>query len=309
MAALISKPGITNASTLSIPQTWDPTWMRSFINNQLTGADVRNAVGSGGIVVSGTIASPYATIGFGAPVTLPGPVTISAPTSATPALTVNANGSNPAIQLSSGYLYVAGTGIQQIVLDSVGVDYGVIANPSSQVWALGYNASLTNSVAGFTPVLEWTPTPQILGRGPTAGAMVDMTPDTGSFTATGVGFSGTAPTATINWVRMGNIVIMYLGQGNALTGTSNTTGLSFTGVPAELQPSNSGVSENILPSFAIEDNSVTGQLGCAEILSGSSTITFLKASGAFPITFGAANFTASGTKGLTSGWTFIYALK
>src|SRR5271163_3020082 len=75
--ALASKPGLSSTTTLNIPAAWDATWFRNLINNQLKGADVRNAVGSGGIVVSGNISSPYATIGFGAPVTLPGPVTIT----------------------------------------------------------------------------------------------------------------------------------------------------------------------------------------------------------------------------------------
>jgi hypothetical protein len=74
---LASKPGLSSTTTLHIPTTWDPTWFRNFISNQLKGADVRNAEGSGGIKVTGTLASPYATIGFGAPVTLPGPVTIT----------------------------------------------------------------------------------------------------------------------------------------------------------------------------------------------------------------------------------------
>lgn len=64
MAALISKPGITSTSTLAIPKDWDATWFRNFIQNQLKGADVRNAAGTNGITVSGTIASPYATISF-----------------------------------------------------------------------------------------------------------------------------------------------------------------------------------------------------------------------------------------------------
>jgi hypothetical protein len=70
--SLASKPGLTGATALSIPKDWNPTWFRNFINNMLKGADVRNAEGVNGIVVSGTIASPYATIGFGAPVTIPG---------------------------------------------------------------------------------------------------------------------------------------------------------------------------------------------------------------------------------------------
>jgi hypothetical protein len=62
--ALASKPGLTGATALSIPKDWSATWFRNFINNLLKGADVRNAQGANGVVVSGTIASPYATISF-----------------------------------------------------------------------------------------------------------------------------------------------------------------------------------------------------------------------------------------------------
>lgn len=93
MGVLISKPGLTSASTLSIPTTWNPQWFRNLIANQLTGADVRNAVGSGGITVSGNLTSPYATIGFSPPIALPGPVTISSAPSGETTLTVNASNS------------------------------------------------------------------------------------------------------------------------------------------------------------------------------------------------------------------------
>jgi hypothetical protein len=81
---LASKPGITSASTLAIPKEWDATWFRSFINNQLKGGDVRNAVGANGIKVSGNISSPYATISGGT-----APMTIGPPTTAVTTLTVN----------------------------------------------------------------------------------------------------------------------------------------------------------------------------------------------------------------------------
>ena len=76
---LASKPGLSSTTTLNIPKTWDPVWFRNFISNQLKGADVRNSISGNGISVTGTIASPYATISIGGsgPVTLPGPVTIS----------------------------------------------------------------------------------------------------------------------------------------------------------------------------------------------------------------------------------------
>lgn len=59
---LPSKPGIAGAKVLSIPKDWDQAWFRSFVNNLLKGADVRNAQGLNGITVTGNIASPYATI-------------------------------------------------------------------------------------------------------------------------------------------------------------------------------------------------------------------------------------------------------
>jgi hypothetical protein len=59
---LKTKPGINGANMLSIPATWDPNWFRHFVNNSLKGADVRNAVGTNGITITGNISSPYATI-------------------------------------------------------------------------------------------------------------------------------------------------------------------------------------------------------------------------------------------------------
>src|ERR1700677_2994473 len=59
---LPTKPGINGANTLSIPANWDATWFRSFINNTLKGADVRNAIAGPGITITGNVSSPYATI-------------------------------------------------------------------------------------------------------------------------------------------------------------------------------------------------------------------------------------------------------
>jgi hypothetical protein len=94
VAPLISKPGLTSASVLSIPTNWSASWFRSLIASTLIGGDVRNAVGTGGIVVSGNLTSPYATIGFGSPVALPGPVTITY-TGSGSALTISTNSSTP----------------------------------------------------------------------------------------------------------------------------------------------------------------------------------------------------------------------
>jgi hypothetical protein len=86
---LATKPGINGANILNIPKDWDATWFRTLINNSLKGADVRNAVGANGIVVTGNISTPYATISFG-----PGPITLTDPTAGTTTLTVSAPGAN-----------------------------------------------------------------------------------------------------------------------------------------------------------------------------------------------------------------------
>jgi hypothetical protein len=53
-----------------------------------------------------------------------------------------------------GYFFNTNTGINQIVLNAPGADYGVISNPTTQVWSLGYSPSPTTLA---TSVLSWTP--------------------------------------------------------------------------------------------------------------------------------------------------------
>jgi hypothetical protein len=141
--ALATKPGINGANTLSIPKDWDSTWFRKFIANSLKGADVRNAVGSGGIVVSGNIASPYATIGFGAPVTLPGPVTINAPISGTsPALTVHGT--------AGGFAIVAN---DRSTTDDMAGHFD-IASSNGDYPRVGYNLQSTTSVGVYDYIVS-----------------------------------------------------------------------------------------------------------------------------------------------------------
>jgi len=55
----------------------------------------------------------------------------------------------------------------------------------------------------------------------------------GTFTATGTGLT-TSPTGTVNYSRYGNTVVMEI---PAITGTSNATGFTLTGMPATIFPS------------------------------------------------------------------------
>jgi hypothetical protein len=154
MGTLQSKPGLSSTTTLNIPTSWDPTWFRNLISNQLKGADVRNAVGANGITVSGTIASPYATISLGA-----GPIVIPS-TAGQVTLTVNgASGQYAETITPSG---TAGNQRGLLIQGSTSnagdilINVGVSTQPYFEVWGdghfiLGYNGSantLTGSATG-----------------------------------------------------------------------------------------------------------------------------------------------------------------
>ncbi len=230
MGALISKPGLTAAKVLSIPKDWNAAWFRGLVQNMLQGGDVRNAVGANGISVTGNIASPYATIGFAGPMTLPGPVTVNG------TLTVN------------GGVTITGT--------------------------------------------------TITGKGANSGTQVDMAPDSGTFTGTVTGCTA-GVTGTMRWFKIGNLVTIYSPGG--MTGTSNTTAMTMTGLPAVIQPVNAQ-----LVVCSVEDNG--SNVSTAVQVNSSGTLTFYRSvvSGT-AVTYSATGFTNSGTKGLNITQ-FTYAL-
>jgi hypothetical protein len=140
-------------------------------------------------------------------------------------------------------------------------------------------------------------TTSIQGQGPTAAALVDMTPDRGTFTLTGTGFT-VAPTSTATWYRIGNVVLLNVG---ALQGTSNATTLTATGLPAAIQPSLA----QTVPSCDMEDNGAVLPNSSASFAAGSGTSTFN------PTQAASGSWTNSGVKGFrnTGGTTLVYLLK
>ena len=50
--------------TFSVPKEWDPVWFQRFVRDHLSKADVRNAIGTPGVTVTGDTTT-VATISYG----------------------------------------------------------------------------------------------------------------------------------------------------------------------------------------------------------------------------------------------------
>lgn len=117
----------------------------------------------------------------------------------------------------------------------------------------------------------------------------------GSFSAVVVGTSGPS-NGTIYYRIVGGVVHFYHDGGNSLTGVSNATDLSMTGLPAALWPSG-----NRRVPCIILDNTLRYP-GYAQFQPGIGTVLFEFANGGEFI----STFTSSGTKGFDlSGSTYL----
>jgi hypothetical protein len=136
----------------------------------------------------------------------------------------------------------------------------------------------------------------------TAAAQMDVSPDKGTFTGTLSGMTA-ATTGTFNWIKMGPFACIY--AINAITGTSNNVNMGLTGMPASIIPANNTVAQC---SGGCQDNSVNGlDAVCAAQSNGTFILGLKKVSGA-NITVTTANWTNSGTKGITGGFSIVYPL-
>ena len=133
----------------------------------------------------------------------------------------------------------------------------------------------------------------ITGYGATAAALVDMSPDSGSFTVTLTGCT-TSPTATAYWSKQGNQITITL---PTLTATSNATTLTLTGLPAVITPTRN---QNCAVAF-LDDNSAATNGACQ--FNTTSTINFYKGAST-----SGTSWTAAGTKGLAAPNTVTYML-
>jgi len=117
---------------------------------------------------------------------------------------------------------------------------------------------VTGNVTGIT----------VEGYGPTAGGLVDMTPDTGTFTATLTGCT-TSPTATARWSRNGNQVTLTIPQ---LLGTSNANTCAITGLPPEIQATSAGCLMALPEDFVENGGALVNTVSFAVLNSGTITL-------------------------------------
>lgn len=129
--------------------------------------------------------------------------------------------------------------------------------------------------------------------GPTAAALVDVTPDHGTFTGTLTGMTGSV-TGTCRWNRVGDCVYLFL---PIMTGTSNTTAMTMTGLPAAIQPART----QMFPVGDLENNTILTGTFAGQVAAASGTLTFY-------INGNAAGFTASGTKGIAAAQVVTWTL-
>lgn len=167
----------------------------------------------------------------------------------------------------------------------------------------------TSTLAGInaTGTLALTGSETISGSLTIAGKTA-ATITSSSFTATITGMT-VATTGTVKYLLVGGICCLFI-EAN-ITGTSNTTAMTLTGLPAACQPVTTGQRDVIC--YGVSDN--TQSLQALATIDGTGaaspgTIAF----GLFN-TNGVANriqagtaFTNSGTKGLVNRWQVVYPL-
>ena len=212
-----------------------------------------------------------------------------------------ANGSFLQVYNGSTFVGFFGAALQQLTGPGTinATDLAIACNNGVNLF-LGVNSTAILKLLGTTA-------PTIQGYGPVAAALVDMTPDKGSWTTTLSGPYTANPTGTLNWERQGTQVTIWANA--AITGTATgAAGITASALPAAITPS----SNRIVACGALEDNSVLGGiLGQVTITSGGTiAITLMKTqAGANPVeVVGGGTFTGAGTAGILAGWSITYSL-
>src|SRR5690606_18554798 len=109
---------------------------------------------------------------------------------------------------------------------------------------------------------------------------------------------------TFQWSRTGDKVTITLEAIGGVSGNSNSTGMSLTGLPTAIRPA----TDKFVFCAGIINNSVQNLIGICQVSSsGSVTISPLADSNLVG-QVGIAFFANTGTKGLNRYWSITYSL-
>jgi len=185
------------------------------------------------------------------------------------------------------------------------IEQGAPAVSGLNIWS-AQNIGIFSTTASVTIggnnanafVVNGQTAPTVQAWGPVAGAMTDLTPDGGTFTITYTGMNA-ATTGTATWARIGSVCMLNL---PALTGTSNATSFTMTGLPAAIQPAT--LTQKIrLCETTVISNSANAVDPEVIVTAGSGTLTMWNNNSA-------TGWAAANLKGLTpNSITICYLLK
>lgn len=152
---------------------------------------------------------------------------------------------------------------------------------------LSGNINATTGTASLslinTPTFKATAS-AIQGLGPVSAAFQDLTPDTGTFTATYTGLTGN-PTGTARWSRVGNLALLNLPM---LLAASNSTSFIITGIPAAISP----IHGQIGLITGLQDNGIAVTTNSTFLIGAGGTSLNLFKDG------GGTGWTGAGSKGV-----------
>jgi hypothetical protein len=181
------------------------------------------------------------------------------------------------------------SGVTPATLNTVSV--GIISELNTS-FPLGVILDASTTVKGKVELATKAET--VTGTDATRAVTPDSLATSGSFTGTLTGMTSST-TGTIDYYQIGKRVTLI--STTNIFGTSNSTGMTMTGVPSSLWPTAlSKAAINV-----VRDNGA-GVVARASINFSTGVILFDVAP------FAGGGFTASGSKGLFSGWQFDYLL-
>lgn len=268
--------------------------------------DTSNASTSGTFMVFSSQGTPRGYIGFGPALFSGGSIGNFGIAAAVGPLKLSANGgASTQVSISTGGVTIAApVGGVSLVVNAVSTSYAIEAiGASTTGGSLGLlvqagtnsgDVALTVSNHALTTnYFQIRGDGLIFGGGPTAGALVDMTPDSGSWSTTLSGIFAANPSGTLFWTKMGKMVAIYATAN--IQATTNASGnITASGLPAEITPSGT---RGAMAYPLNNGGTITG--GPMLVLSNNT------------LQFGAGIsgvFSSGVTAGIQSGMCFVYSL-